>query len=151
MKCDMAVQDYNYRVEFQLRGAAHIHGVLWIDWDEFDSLPQEDITNIKEALRLIKNEVAINENQKLSLSKFADQFISCSLKNPETVDIVKKINMHHHTVKACQKKGTKCRFSFPRFPMHKTMISVPSRVAYKDENERSEERNINGKGQIVKY
>ena len=24
---------YNYRVEFQARGAAHIHGVIWIDFD----------------------------------------------------------------------------------------------------------------------
>ena len=29
---DMCVQFYNYRVEFQMRGAGHIHGVLWIDW-----------------------------------------------------------------------------------------------------------------------
>ena len=27
------VQHYNYRVEFQLRGAAHIHGTLWIDFE----------------------------------------------------------------------------------------------------------------------
>ena len=27
----MKVKFYNYRVEFQLRGAGHIHGVLWID------------------------------------------------------------------------------------------------------------------------
>jgi hypothetical protein len=24
---------FNYRIEFQARGAAHIHGVLWIDFD----------------------------------------------------------------------------------------------------------------------
>ena len=28
---DMHVDFYNYRVEFQMRGAGHIHGVLWMD------------------------------------------------------------------------------------------------------------------------
>ena len=28
----MCVEYYNYRVEFQMRGAGHIHGTLWIDW-----------------------------------------------------------------------------------------------------------------------
>ena len=30
-----SVKYYNYRVEFQLRGAAHIHGTIWIDADKF--------------------------------------------------------------------------------------------------------------------
>ena len=30
----MYVKFYNYRVEFQMRGAGHIHGVLWVDLDE---------------------------------------------------------------------------------------------------------------------
>ena len=31
----MYIKFYNYRVEFQMRGAGHIHGVLWVDIDEF--------------------------------------------------------------------------------------------------------------------
>ena len=31
---DMPVEYYNYRVEFQIRGAGHIHGTLWIDWEK---------------------------------------------------------------------------------------------------------------------
>ena len=27
----MCVEFYNYRVEFQMRGAGHIHGILWTD------------------------------------------------------------------------------------------------------------------------
>jgi len=34
---EMHVQYYNYRVEFQMRGAGHIHGVLWIDFTSFSS------------------------------------------------------------------------------------------------------------------
>ena len=33
----MKVQFYNYRVEFQLRGAGHIHGVLWCDLPELEN------------------------------------------------------------------------------------------------------------------
>ena len=32
---EMCVEYYNYRVEFALRGAGHIHGVLWVDLDHF--------------------------------------------------------------------------------------------------------------------
>ena len=28
----MNVKLFNYRVEFQARGAAHVHGVLWVDF-----------------------------------------------------------------------------------------------------------------------
>lgn len=27
-----SIKYYNYRVEFQLHGAAHIHGTLWLNW-----------------------------------------------------------------------------------------------------------------------
>ena len=31
----LTLSDYNYRIEFQLRGAAHSHGTLWMDWKQF--------------------------------------------------------------------------------------------------------------------
>ena len=40
----MNTKPYNFRVEFQARGAAHIHGVLWIDFDR--KLPH-NINNIQ--------------------------------------------------------------------------------------------------------
>ena len=30
----MPIQYYSYKVEFALRGAGHIHGVLWMDWEQ---------------------------------------------------------------------------------------------------------------------
>jgi len=33
----MKTQFYNYRVEFQMRGAAHIHGVLWVDLSQLEN------------------------------------------------------------------------------------------------------------------
>ena len=38
---------FNYRVEFQARGAAHVHGVLWMDFDE--ALPNNLYSNIIES------------------------------------------------------------------------------------------------------
>ena len=34
----MCIKNYSYKVEFALRGAGHIHGVLWVDWENFTGL-----------------------------------------------------------------------------------------------------------------
>ena len=40
------VKYYNYRVEFQLRGAAHIHGTIWVDFEKhFKNLVKSDCPN----------------------------------------------------------------------------------------------------------
>ena len=31
----LSVKYYSYQVEFQLRGAAHIHGTIWIDFERY--------------------------------------------------------------------------------------------------------------------
>ena len=36
----LTIKYYNYKVEFAMRGAAHVHGVLWIDWENIDILPR---------------------------------------------------------------------------------------------------------------
>ena len=58
------------------------------------------------------------------LVKFADMSITCSKKDYRTKDIVKDVQTHHHT-QACRKYSTNCRFSFPRFPSLRTLVSVP--------------------------
>ena len=124
----MAIKYYSYKVEFAMRGAGHIHGVLWIDWDSFCAMPKE---NLKSALDKIKNEEKLSEIEKQTLADFADLFISCSLKNPLTENIVRAVNIHFHT-KTCRKYCPRCRFHFPRFPSLKTLISVPLRMIEKD-------------------
>ena len=55
-------------------------------------------------------------------------FVSCSLKNPRVEEIVRNVNIHHHT-KTCRKySNTSCRFNFPRFPSLKTIVSIPLRL-----------------------
>ena len=127
----LCVQYYGYRVDFAMRGAGHIHGVLWINWDKINALPYQSIEKIKSALQKIKNEEVMNNDEKQALADFADKFISCSLKNSKTEKIVRKVNIHCHT-KACRKNSKECRFNFPRFPTLKTIVAVPIRFLEED-------------------
>ena len=120
----MCIQYNSYKVEFALRGAGHIHGVLWVDWDNFTALEPDKTRLICEAFNNIREDEEITDLHKEVLSEFADLFISCSLKNPRTKHIVEVVQRHNHT-KACRKYGTKCRFYYPRFPSLKTIVSVP--------------------------
>ena len=92
----MCIKYNSYKVEFALRGAGHIHGVLWMDWENF-SFPQAPYANkekdMKEnndetekgtkekdekykkdnlikAFEKIRNEVALNVEEKESITKF---------------------------------------------------------------------------------
>ena len=100
---EMNIEYYNYRVEFQMRGAGHIHGALWIDFESFVKDPRNsNMPNIKEALDAIGREEILSEQEKQVICKFADKFITCTLKDPSTKDIVQAVNIHHHT-RSCRK------------------------------------------------
>ena len=43
----MSIKYNSYKVEFALRGAGHIHGVLWVDWENFTALPDHYVKDIK--------------------------------------------------------------------------------------------------------
>ena len=54
---EMQVEFCNYRVEFHMRGAGHIHWVLWINFDSFINDPRnQDMAGLKDALEAIGNE-----------------------------------------------------------------------------------------------
>ena len=131
----MKIKYNSYKVEFALRGAGHIHGVLWVDWENLDVFTKKEVKTIKQALDKIKTEDFLEPEEKKALCEFADQFITCSLKDPRTEDIVRLVNIHHHT-KTCRKYGCDCRFFFPRYPCLKTIISEPVRMKTSDPEER---------------
>ena len=135
---DLTLSHFNYRIEFQLRGAPHAHGTLWMDWKRFSALPRSTTDCIQQALNLIKAGDELTEEHKQALTEFADLFVSVSLMNPATSKTVKEVNVHHHTTKACKKYGTNCRFNYPRFPTHRTIISAPSNITYPEEKKRRE-------------
>ena len=115
----MKNRHYQYRIEFQSRGAGHAHGVLWLDLSELDT----DFPGIKEIFKNIRTNAPFDVDQSSILCRFIDTFISCSLENTVS-DIVKEVQIHHHT-KTCRKYGSKCRFNFPKFPSEETIIAQP--------------------------
>ena len=68
------------------------------------------------------------------LANFVEHWISVSLKDPSTRNLAKSLNCHHCFKRSCQKKSPKCRYFFPRFPSLKTIIAVPAKVRFPDED-----------------
>ena len=137
----MCVQYYNYRIEFQLRGAGHLHGVLWIDLDEIIKRMSkkkgfEHFKELKKAFDAVNNDEKPTEVQYEVLQDFHDLFISCSTKSPGG-KIASEVNKHHHT-HTCKKHGTECRFDFPRLISPRTVLSVPIQILYPDIKDREE-------------
>ncbi|XP_061175632.1 uncharacterized protein LOC133184560 [Saccostrea echinata] len=116
------VVDYFYRVEFQQRGSPHTHCLFWIDGaPKFEQDSETDVV------------------------KFIDRYITCeipdAIENPEMHDIVMAVQQHskNHS-KSCKKKGTVCRFNFPRPPSERTFISKPKEDIDEKEEKLAKER-----------
>ena len=119
-------QYYHYRVEFQLRGAGHIHGVLWVDVEELG----EKYNGLKEIMNKLKNLIKLDDEEKVILTQFIDDFVTCSLKIKGLEKTVGEVQRHGHCGNpedrtGCYKKGKTCRFQFPRFPSDRTIIAQP--------------------------
>ncbi len=130
----MHVEYYNYRVEFQMRGAGHIHGVLWLDMDTIEKA----FPGLQEVMKNLAGIKVLDQEEQETVVQFVDSFITCSLEN-DVSDIVQDVQIHHHS-KTCQKHGDNCRFNYPKFPSEKTIIAQPlerqnfvSEDAYKKE------------------
>ena len=76
----------------------------------------------------IKKEQKLEEEDITVLTKFIDEFTTVSTHGPtvgeDIASQVQEVNTHHHT-KTCFKKGSHCRFGFPRPPAPYTIISTP--------------------------
>ena len=113
------VKDYFYRVEFQQRGSPHTHCLFWIE----------------EAPKL-------NADSDDKVAEFVDKYVSCALPSKqddeELMEIVGSVQQHskRHS-KSCKKKGTKCRFNFPRPPSMRTFVANPVPVDFDDEDDKS--------------
>ena len=121
-----------------LSGAAHVHGVLFIN---IDKLIENETKNgntsfkyLKSALKAASDNSVPNEEEKKALVAFSDRFVSCSLTNPDTKKIAEEVQLHRHT-KCCRKRGSNCRFNYPRLPALKTILSIPMKLLFDEENE----------------
>ena len=63
---------------------------------------------------------------------------SYTTKDPTPKDLVLTVNKHQHFAKSCRKRSDNCRFNFPRFPTVITVLSVPSKIICKDDDDPEE-------------
>ena len=96
------ITHYSYRIEFQQRGSPHAHIVIWTE----DAPTPEDEEEV--------------------ICAFIDKYVSCKIpskkKDPDLHTLVTTLQQHHHTA-TCRKKGTACRFNFPKLPSTETVIA----------------------------
>ena len=108
-KDKVPIEYYSYRVEMQARGMPHIHLVAWIEKDFLEAMGIHG-----------DFEDYIKESEKL-----ADLLICCKLPTEEKFrKVVTDVQTHRHT-ESCQKRGTPCRYSYPKLPSKRTIIARP--------------------------
>ena len=113
--------------------------------EEKEKRIEEKVKCFERAFEKIRNEELGSNNDNdtetliESLREFTDWSISCTLKDATTRDLVKEVNRHQHFDKSCRKRGPNCRFGFPRFPSSKTIVAIPSKIRYKDNEELEKE------------
>ena len=139
----MRVRHISYRVEFQGRGAAHIHGVLWLDTKE---LKIEGVNNLvlREAYNRLRHSQALEEEELRALERFTDTFVTCTrcagMVGEEAVRIAEETNWHGHS-KSCKKGGRRtCRWKFPRFPLARTIFVDANRDDKEEVKSKAEDR-----------
>ena len=118
----MHVQFYHYRVEFQKRGAAHIHGVLWADFEELE----KQFPGLQGVMIKLRTSEHLSKKEAELTATFVDAFVTCSLDIKDLTEIVEEVQKHTHSL-SCKKYGQQCRFGFPRFPSERTIIAQPLR------------------------
>ena len=156
----MKIRHITYRVEFQGRGAGHIHGVLWVDLEEINKEMKQELereinkveidmlTEGKHEEKVNKETVLVDaydnlrRNEKLKMAEvralelFADKFCTCSLNSNEVGEkvakIAKLVNEHGHS-KSCKKNTPKCRWRYPKFPLPKTSFIDANREIPEEE------------------
>ena len=158
----MKVKHISYRVEFQGRGAAHIHGTLWLDIKEIEKLKPFQEGNcrdgtLSDAFQKLRNDVKLNEAEKEAIVKLTDMFISCSL-NPDTIhedkdigkkiiEIIQEVNCHNCT-NPCKNYGDSCKYNFPRYPLKSTLF-IDKHESQSEEVDANEKKEIKNYGKFL--
>ena len=143
----MNVKNYTYKVEFQDRGAGHIHGTLWLRLDKIEKIIKAENLQSEEelpfkglttAFRKLRENQNLEESDRKTLKNFIDEYTTvCTHENTvgkEVSRIAQEVNKHHHT-KTCRKHDTTCRFKYPRYPSPYTIVVEPCEVTSQEEKE----------------
>ena len=148
----MYVKYYTYKVEFQDRGAGHVHGTLWLGLKKIENL-MRDCSNSKlrlktkeeerdteckgwmygltKAFKKLRHNLPLTTEDTKSLRRFIDEYSTVSnhgnTVGKDVARIANEVNKHHHT-KTCRKHDTTCRFGYPRLPAPYTIIVEPCKA-----------------------
>ena len=103
------VTHYFYRIEFQQRGSPHAHAILWIE-----GAPQPDADS-------------------QVICDFVDKYVQASIpESDQTLNrLVTELQRHSHSASCGEKKGSPCRFNFPRSPTDRTILPKAVNFAVK--------------------
>ena len=141
---------YKYKVEFQDRGAGHIHCVVWLDTAKLEKMvltpdgnlvdgADEDLysdqpldrplAGVSKPFKKMHRREPLDQDDLRVLRTLIDLFTTCSIHPPsvgeEVARIAKEVNTHRHTA-TCTKGGRcQCRFHYPRCPAPYTIVSQP--------------------------
>ena len=149
----LAIKYFSDKMEYQGRGAGHIHGVAWSDLRKVSELIEKerevgvilssqdkdsDISHLENAYQSLQRSQPLIEVERDALIDFIDRAVTCTL-NPEMaakmidvnkdkvegIEIIKIAEdcLIHRHTKSCRKYGTNCRVNFPRYPMWKTELT----------------------------
>lgn len=117
------VVDYFHRVEFQQRGSSHMHCLYWV-----------------------KNAPNVEHEGEEAVCNFIDRYVTCAIPTENDDAELRKtvLEVQQHSKKhskSCKKKGTECRFNFPRPPSVKTFITSNQEEENSDECEENADIN----------
>ena len=73
----MKIKNLSYKVEFQGRGAGHIHGVLWVNMSKFEKRPARQEDEYQYLTEIIRN---LRDNKAVNLGEMEDLAIFVELK-----------------------------------------------------------------------
>ena len=123
----MEITNLSYKVEFQGRGAGHIHGVLWAKLSKFEKQSE----NLKVAFSKLRETQHLETGERKELEDYVDKFITCSMNadklsqkvsnGKKLMELAQEVQQHSHT-RTCHKYDDSCRFHKPTFPIKKTTI-----------------------------
>ena len=88
----LSIQYYNYRIEFQLRGAAHAHGTLWVDWAKYfeNSLKDKCLEDANAEIEADTNLMeAIEQEERKEAEEKADKIYDNIIRKLKTNKAVK--------------------------------------------------------------
>ena len=95
---------------------------------------KEAFEHLERAFATCSESKVPDEDETSAIEAFVSEFITCSLRNPLTRKIATQVQRHRHTF-TCRKRGSACRFNFPRFPSLFTLVAVPLRLIFGEDEE----------------